>query len=91
MRRIKPSTRNCGSPRVYFLLEKFDEARVLLRYLQPFADDPGQKKQIQYYLVLTYGPRASWTRRSRLTTPFNPLTKAIRWARIFRLSWAPRS
>jgi TolA-binding protein len=38
----------------YFLMQKYDEARVLLDYLQPFADDPGQKKQIQYYLVMTY-------------------------------------
>jgi TolA-binding protein len=38
----------------YFLLGKYDESRVLLRYLQPFADQPDQKKQIQYYMVLTY-------------------------------------
>lgn len=38
----------------YFLLQRYDEARVLLRYLQGFADDEGQKKQIDYYLVLTY-------------------------------------
>lgn len=38
----------------YFLLQRYDEARVLLHYLQGFAEDAGQKKQIDYYLVLTY-------------------------------------
>jgi TolA-binding protein len=38
----------------YFLLQKYDEARVLLHYLQAFAEDADQKKQIQYYLVLSY-------------------------------------
>ena len=38
----------------YFLLQRYDEARVLLHYLQGFAQDPDQKKQIQYYLVLSY-------------------------------------
>ena len=39
---------------IFFMLQKYDEARVLLHYLQPFATDPDQKKQIQYYLTLTY-------------------------------------
>jgi TolA-binding protein len=38
----------------YFMLQKYDESRVMLRYLQPFIQDPVQKKQIEYYLVLTY-------------------------------------
>jgi TolA-binding protein len=38
----------------YFLLQKYDEARVLLKYLQNFVDQPGQKKQIAYYLTMTY-------------------------------------
>jgi len=38
----------------YFLLQKYDESRVLLHYLQGFTDDAEQKKQIQYYLTLTY-------------------------------------
>ena len=38
----------------YFLLERFNETRVLLNYLVGFADDEGQKKQIHYYIVLTY-------------------------------------
>lgn len=39
---------------IYCLLQKYDEARVLLGYVKGFADQPDQKKQIQYYLVLTY-------------------------------------
>jgi len=38
----------------YFLLEKYDETRVLVRYLEGFADDEALKKQIQYYVALTY-------------------------------------
>jgi TolA-binding protein len=38
----------------YFLLQRYDEARVMLHFLQPFAEDDDQKKQIEYYLVLTY-------------------------------------
>jgi TolA-binding protein len=38
----------------YFLLQKYDETRVLLRYLQGFAQDDDAKKQIQYFTVLTY-------------------------------------
>jgi TolA-binding protein len=38
----------------YYMLAKYDEARVMLEYLQPFATDDGQKKQIAYYLVLSY-------------------------------------
>ncbi len=39
---------------IYFMLQKYDEARVLMHYLQPFATTDDQKKQIQYYLTLTY-------------------------------------
>lgn len=38
----------------YFMLDKYDEARVLLQFLQGFAENDDQKKQISYYLVLTY-------------------------------------
>ncbi|HEX4084768.1 MAG TPA: tetratricopeptide repeat protein [Chthoniobacteraceae bacterium] len=38
----------------YFLLQRYDESRVLLHYIQGFATDAFQKKQIAYYLVLTY-------------------------------------
>ena len=38
----------------YFLLKRYDEARVLLRYLEGFAQDAGDKKQIDYYIALTY-------------------------------------
>jgi len=41
----------------YFLLGKYDESRVLLRYLRPFAynpDQPDKKKEILYYTTLSY-------------------------------------
>ena len=38
----------------YFLLQRYDEARVLLKFLQDFAENDDQKKQISYYLVLSY-------------------------------------
>ena len=38
----------------YFLLEKYDETRVLVKYLEGFADDDAEKKQIQYNVALTY-------------------------------------
>jgi len=39
---------------IYYMQQKYDEARVLLDYLQPFATDDDQKKEIAYYLVLSY-------------------------------------
>lgn len=38
----------------FFLEQRPDEARVLLRHEQPFAADDEQKKQIAYYLAMTY-------------------------------------
>jgi TolA-binding protein len=38
----------------YYLLGRYDEARVLLQYLTPFAETDDQKKQISYYTILTY-------------------------------------
>jgi TolA-binding protein len=43
----------------YVLLQKYDEARVLLNYLQAFAEEPDQKKEIQYYLLLTYASQGN--------------------------------
>ena len=42
----------------YFLLGKYDEARVMSRYLQGFAEDDAQKKQLDYYMVLTYASQS---------------------------------
>lgn len=39
---------------IYFLLEKFDEARVVLRHMEPFLDDEQQKKEALYYKTFTY-------------------------------------
>lgn len=38
----------------FFLQQRPDEARVLLHHLQPFAADDEQKKQILYYLTMSY-------------------------------------
>ncbi len=38
----------------YFMLQKYDEARVLLHFLEGFAQDDDDKKQIAYYITLTY-------------------------------------
>lgn len=38
----------------FFLEQHFDEARVLLHYLQPLAEDDEQKKQILFYLTMSY-------------------------------------
>ncbi|MDP9290833.1 MAG: tetratricopeptide repeat protein, partial [Verrucomicrobiota bacterium] len=39
---------------VFFVQERFDEARTMFSYVQQFADDAEQKKQIFYYVTLTY-------------------------------------
>ena len=39
---------------IYFQQKAYDEARVLFRQMQQFAEDNDQKKSIQYYLTLTY-------------------------------------
>ncbi len=42
------------SAQIFISQENFDAARVLLRYLEPQIEDPAQKKQVAYYLALTY-------------------------------------
>jgi TolA-binding protein len=42
------------SAQIFISQENFDAARVLLRYLEPQIEDPGQKKQVAYYLAVTY-------------------------------------
>ena len=39
---------------IFFQQKAYDEARVLFRQMQQFAEDNDQKKSIQYYLTLTY-------------------------------------
>ena len=38
----------------YFLLGQYDEARTMLRFLQPFATEDMEKKQVDYYILLSY-------------------------------------
>lgn len=39
---------------IFLSLEKFDETRVLLRFVEPLVEDPEQKKQAAYFIALTY-------------------------------------
>ena len=39
---------------IFFQLSKVDEARVMLGFVEQFAEDPESKKQIAYYLTLSY-------------------------------------
>ena len=39
---------------LFFLQQKQDEARVILHQMQPFAEDDAQKKQVLYYIALSY-------------------------------------
>ncbi len=39
---------------IFFQLGKFDESRVLLSYLEPLAEAPDIKKEVAYYLTMTY-------------------------------------
>jgi len=39
---------------IFFQLGRFDESRVLLSYLEPLAEVPEVKKEIAYYLTMTY-------------------------------------
>jgi TolA-binding protein len=40
---------------IFFQLDKYDEARVVLNFAKPFVEDPDQKKTVAYNLALSYG------------------------------------
>lgn len=42
------------SAQIYFQQQRYDEARVLLRTVQPFAETPEQRKPVLYFLAMTY-------------------------------------
>jgi TolA-binding protein len=42
----------------YYLLQRYDECRVMIRFLEPFATEFGDKKQLAYYLTLSYAAQA---------------------------------
>lgn len=42
------------SGQAFASMEKWDEARVLLRYLQPSIEDPEQKKLVAYLIAVSY-------------------------------------
>ena len=39
---------------IFFQLSKVDEARVMLSFVEQFAEDPDSKKQIAYYITVSY-------------------------------------
>lgn len=39
---------------IYFMLEQYDEARVVFRYLEPFLDSDQSKKDVLYYKTFSY-------------------------------------
>jgi len=43
---------------VFFQKEAYDEARVVFRQMQPFAEDDEQKKTLLYYLTLSYAQQS---------------------------------
>jgi TolA-binding protein len=42
------------SGQIFFQLGKFDEARVLLAFLEPQVETPDVKKEVAYYITMTY-------------------------------------
>lgn len=47
-------TAKVKSGQIFFQMGKFDEARVLLTFVEPHAEDPEDKKQVLYYVTMTY-------------------------------------
>ncbi|HYR57856.1 MAG TPA: tetratricopeptide repeat protein, partial [Chthoniobacteraceae bacterium] len=47
-------TAKLKSGQIFFQLGKLDEARVLLSFIEPFADTPEVKKECAYYITMTY-------------------------------------
>ncbi len=39
---------------IYLTMQRFNECRVLLRYIEPIVTDPDQKKQVAYFMTVTY-------------------------------------
>ncbi|HWL51894.1 MAG TPA: tetratricopeptide repeat protein [Chthoniobacteraceae bacterium] len=60
---------------IYFQQKEFDEARTLLRAIQPFAEDGDQQKTILYYVALTY---ASQGMRDQAVAAYDQFQKAFK-------------
>lgn len=39
---------------IYFMLEQYDEARVVFRFMEPFVEEAQAKKDVLYYKTFTY-------------------------------------
>ncbi len=60
---------------IYFQKKQFDEARTLLRAIQPYAEDGEQQKNILYYTALTY---ASQNMRDQAVAAYDQFQKAFK-------------
>jgi len=60
---------------IFFYLKGYDEARVILRHLQPFAEDDEQKRDIAYFLALSY---ASQSLRDKAVEAYNAFQSAYK-------------
>lgn len=47
-------TAKVKSGQIFISMEKFDETRVLLSFIQPHVEDADQKKMVAYFIALTY-------------------------------------
>jgi len=47
---------------VYFHLARYDESRTLLKYLTPIVTDEDQKKEVAYYLAMSYASQNAATK-----------------------------
>ncbi len=47
-----PARIKCGQ--IFVALERYDEARVLMRFIEPQVQEPEQKKQVSYFIAVTY-------------------------------------
>ena len=48
------TTAKLKSGQIFFQLNKLDEARVLLGYIEPLAENEDTKKEVSYYLTMSY-------------------------------------
>lgn len=47
-------TAKLKSGQIFFQLSKLDEARVLLSFIEPLAENPEVKKEVSYYVTMSY-------------------------------------
>ena len=60
---------------IFFYLKGYDEARVILHHVQPFAEDAEQKRDIAYFLALSY---ASQNLRDQAVAAYDAFQSAFK-------------